>query len=226
MNASHSAADDDLVMRLAVDTASELEEFCAERALAHANERDHLARCCKTVAARIVAELPPPRPALAPFGFGERHEWIGLGGVDVVFRWDTREPTFVELKSGSSTGVLRPCVWDAVKLATAVLGGNASSGYMLAAAPASAWRAGYLGAELFESGEWLTLSPEIRDRFRSDWTFWESEATPHVPGRVPAAIRTIACASTHLSIGGTSWELRVARVEPIGANWVVWPSVL
>lgn len=213
-------------MRLTVETASELEAFCAERALAYANERDHLARCCKAVAARIVAELPPPRPALSPFGFGERHEWIGLGGVDVVFRWEAREPTFVELKSGSGTGALRPCVWDAVKLATAVLGGNASSGYMLAAAPVSAWRTGYLGAELFESGEWLTLGPEIRDRFRGDWSFWASEATPHVPGRVPAGIRTIAVGSASLSIASTLWELRAARVEPIGTDWVKWPGTV
>jgi hypothetical protein len=166
--------------RLAVATASELETFCVERGLSSANERDHLAKCCKAVAVDLTAQLPEPRPALFPFGFGDRHGWIGLGGVDVVFRWTTRAPTFLELKCGSGTSALRPCVWDAVKLATAVLGGNASSAYMLAGAraPASVWSARCAGAELFDSGEWETTGPDIRERFRSDWTFGRGRELP------------------------------------------------
>jgi hypothetical protein len=220
--------DDDLMSRLAVATASELETFCVERGLSSANERDHLAKCCKAVAVDLTAQLPEPRPALFPFGFGDRHGWIGLGGVDVVFRWTTRAPTFLELKCGSGTSALRPCVWDAVKLATAVLGGNASSAYMLAGAraPASVWSARCAGAELFDSGEWETTGPDIRERFRSDWTFWERERTPHVPGRVPTAFRTIARGSMPLAIGGVPWQVRLARIEALGDRSTDWPRYL
>ena len=218
--------DDDLMSRLAAATASKLESFCVERGLLYANERDHLTKCCKAVAVDLTAHLPAPRPALFPFGFGDRHGWIGLGGVDVVFRWSTRAPTFLELKCGSGTAALRPCVWDAVKLATAVLGGNASSAYMLAGAPASVWSAKCAGAELFDSGRWETTGPDIRERFRRDWTFWESERTPHVPGRVPTAFRTIARGSMQLAIGGVPWQLRLARIEVLGDHWTDWPGYL
>lgn len=220
---AHDLPDDELMSRVAVATAHALETFCLERGLSHANERDHLAKCCKAVAVDLTAQLPEPRPALFPFGFGDRHGWIGLGGVDVVFRWSTRAPTFLELKCGSGKAALRPCVWDAVKLATAVLGGNASSAYMLAGAPASVWSAGCAGAEFFASAEWRTTSPEVRDRFRADWAFWESEKTPHIPGRVPAAFRTVALNSVPLAIGGVAWQLHLARVDADGADWIEWP---
>jgi hypothetical protein len=208
---------------VADETARELEMFCVELQLTSPNERDHLARCCKTATARVAGALDPP-PALSPYSFGDARGWIGLGTVDVVLRWTDREPTFLELKCGAGKHVLRPCVWDAVKLSTAVLGRNAASGYLLAGAPTSDWQALVPGADLFESAEWVTLGPHIRDRFRSDWRKWELE--PHIPGRVATAFRTVALGSFPLEIARTSWELRLARVEPIGDEWVDWPSVL
>ena len=218
------ASDDHLLQRVAEDAASELERFCAARGLTYANERDHLAKCCRTVTTRIAAALEPPI-ALSPNAFGDRHGWIGLGGVDLVCRWADRPPTFLELKCGAGKSALRPCVWDAVKLSTAVLGRNACSGYLLAGAPVSDWAARVPGAEFFDSAEWETLGPDVRERFLSDWRFWESEATPHIPGRVAGRFTTVALGSFPLTIGTTGWELRLARVEP-SADWVAWLPIL
>lgn len=218
-------ADDHLVGRVAAETARELELFCSANRLAYANERDHLAKCCKIATARVSGSLGQP-PALGPHAFGDRHGWVGLGLVDVVLRWADRPPTFLELKCGAGKSVLRPCVWDAVKLSTAVLGRNARSAYLLAGAPESDWQARAPGSELFESAERDTLGPHVRDRFLADWRFWESEATPHTPGRVPARIRTVALGSFPFTIAMTPWELRLARVEPVGSVWTDWPSAL
>lgn len=217
--------EDHLLSCVAVETARELETLCATKRLTYANERDHLAPCCKMATARV-AGPHEQRPALSPLGFGELHGWVGLGLVDVVFRWTDRRPTFLELKCGMGKNVLRPCIWDAVKLSTAVLGGNAGAGYLLAGARTSDWLARVAGADLFESGEWDALGPDVRDRFIADWRFWESEATPHVPGRVAKQFRTIPLGSFRLAIAATPWELRLARVEPIGDAWIDWPSTI
>ena len=215
--------DDHILARVDDETARELELFCAGKQLMYANERDHLAKCCKIATARVAGALKQP-PALSPYAFGDLHGWVGLGLVDVVFRWADRRPTFLELKCGAGKNVLRPCVWDAVKLSTAVLGRNAGSGYLLAGAPTSDWRARVPGADLFESAEWDTLGTHVRDRFLADWRFWQSEATPHTPGRVAGGFRTAALGSFPLAIAMTPWELRL--VEPIGDGWVDWPSAI
>jgi hypothetical protein len=144
--------------------------------------------------------------------------------VDVVLRWATGGTTFVELKCGSDNHALRPCVWDATKLATGLLGGNAGAGYLLAGAPAAKWREGIPGSELFLMAEWETLGTAIRQRFIDDWRKWESEG--HIPGRVPAAFQTVGVGAYPLEIAEKAWELRLARVEPIGEAWVEWPTTL
>jgi len=88
------------------------------------------------------------------------------------------------------------------------------------------WRARCPGAELFDSREWETLGRDIRGRFRSDWTFWENESTPHIPGRVPAGFQTVELGKAAFEIAGTPWELRTARVESVGRDWIDWPSLV
>jgi hypothetical protein len=212
-----------VLRRIAEETANELEEFCALHGVVHANEMRHLAPCCKVIVGRV-ADALTLRPALAPFGFGERHGWRGLGLVDAVLRWPDETATFIELKCGSGDESLKPCVWDAVKLATGVLGGNAAAGYLLAGAPASKWQVAVAGANLFKAAEWETLGPGVRDDFISDWRKWEREG--HIPGRVPSVFRTAPLGLYELTVGGAPWELRLARVEPVGRTWVDWPSTL
>ena len=85
-------------------------------------------------------------PVLAGKKFGDKLGWIGLGNVDTVFTWGDGTRTFLELKCGTD---LSACVWDSVKLASGVLNGNASAGYMLAGSPTSLWQKPVRGAELF-----------------------------------------------------------------------------
>jgi hypothetical protein len=210
-----SEQDDELLRRVVEVTASELEEFCAVRRLEYANERDHLDPCCRVAVQRLVRELENP-PALSPRDFGERHGWLGLGLVDVVFRWADPGPTFVELKCRA----LWPCVWDAVKLATAVLGGNAGAAYLVAGARASDWQKPIDGSQFFETGEWKTLGPDVRDRFLSSWRLWERQG--HIPGRVPTGFSTVALGAFQLTIGHVLWEVRLARVDSAG-EWTDWP---
>jgi hypothetical protein len=152
-------------------------------------------------------------------GFGPKHGWLGLGVVDVIFRWTDQAATFAELKCGE----LWPCVWDAVKLATAVLGGNACSAYLLAGARTSDWERPIAGAQFFETAEWMTLGPEVRDRFLPSWQLWERQG--HIPGRVPTRFSTVALGAFPLTIAHVRWELRLARIDS-AAEWTDWPRTI
>lgn len=209
---------DDRVRELVAAVAGELERFCAEHGRNWANERDHLTPCTKCV---IEGLLPTWTPTLThgPFGFGERHGWTKLGRVDVVLHEAERLPIFVEVKCGAENTSLAPCSWDAVKLGTAIAGGNARAAYLLAGAPTAVWQtAARVGAEFFTDAVHETV--EIRDRYRAYFAQWEKE--PHIPGRVPAALMTTAVASVGLAIAGTAWEIRASRVEGTG-GWWDWP---
>jgi hypothetical protein len=209
--------DDKLMRKVAELTTTELENFCTFHKLERAGENRALAPSCKKAVARAARALRDP-PALNSLAFGEKHGWRGLGSVDLVMRWANRRPVFLELKCDE----LSPCVWDAVKLATAVLGGNAGSGYLLASARTSDWEKPIAGSQFFETAEWTTLGTDVRDRFLSSWRRWEREG--HIPGRVPTGFSTVALGVFSLTIAGVPWEVRLARLCASGA-WIWWPPI-
>ena len=209
---------DERLIQLARETAAELESHCAEKALSHANERDHLDRVCKQVAKRL-APTWSPDASVGPYGFGDKLGWVGLGLVDLVFRRPDRLPTFLELKCGAGKHTLSACVWDAVKLAAGLLAGNAEAGYLLAGAPLAQWQKPILGAQLFDSRAWWTSSNEIRGAYSMWWWKWQNE--PNIPGRVAATFHTKKLGSFPFQIAGAPWELRLARIEA-HADWEDW----
>jgi hypothetical protein len=62
---------DDLLLRVAEMTATELERFCATRHLLYANERDHLTKCCRAAVVRITGGRDDS-PALSPYDYGAK----------------------------------------------------------------------------------------------------------------------------------------------------------
>ena len=217
---------DEQLIQLTRETATELESHCAEKALSYAGEQKDLDPVCKQVAKRL-APTWSPAASVGPFAFGDKLGWVGLGLVDLVFRWPDRLPTFLELKCGSDENCLAFCVWDAVKLATGVLAGNAEAGYLLAGAPLAQWQRPILGTQLFDSRAWRTSSPEIRGDYSRWWWKWQTERKKglpnfHIPGRVAATFDTKKLGSFPFQIAGTPWELRLARVEPAPGDWEHW----
>lgn len=206
---------------LAEATAREVEAYCAAAGVSTANEQKHLDPCCKATA-KALAGTWEPAPVFSTNAFGDTLGWIGLGNVDIVVVWDETPQTFLELKCGFDKDALGPCAWDVVKLAAGLLNGNAGTGYMLAGAPAAQWEKPILGAELFETHEWR--ASDIRETYRSWFRFWEKDG--HCPGRVAAAFRTVHIGSFGMEIAATRWELRLARVEPIGIEWLKWESLV
>jgi hypothetical protein len=209
------------ICEFARSSAAELERYCAQLGIAAANEQKHLQPSCSRVAAQLAAEWIP-LPLLAPKTFGDKLQWVGLGSVDVVFRWTEMPDTFVELKCGATPSALGPCSWDALKLAAGILAGNAGSGYLLAGVPTVLWEGKTLGWELFTTREWRTDA--LRESFFSWWAFWEKDG--HVPARVPEALATFEIEAFPLTIAGNDWQLRLSRVEPRGSAWLQWQPTL
>jgi hypothetical protein len=213
--------DQGLIERLGKAVAREMPIVYAEKGRKNVSEMRHL----QPATNRVLERLAPtwmPAPALGSKKFGDMLGWVGLGHVDNVLTWPDGSRTFLELKCGND---LSACVWDMVKLAAAVLGGNATSAYMLAGASVASWQKPTPGAEFFRSQEWQTMGFDVRARYEKWWRFWQNETTPHLPGRVAPAIRTVTLGSFGFVIAGEAWELRLARVEPVRTDWVDWPPI-
>lgn len=204
---------------LAREVARELPGTYAKKARKNLSEQFHLQPTTNRVVERLAATWHPT-PSLVGKTFGDKLGWIGLGHVDTVFSWADGTRLFLELKCGTD---LSACAWDAVKLASGVLNGNAFAGYMLAGSPSSLWRKPIPGAELFERGKWHTTG--VRDAHLKWWRFWQGEKTPHIPGRVAASFETVQLGLFPFAIDGVAWELRLVRVEPSGPNWLNWELV-
>ncbi len=210
---------DALLRELAREVARELPAACAVTGQSVVGETRHLQPVTADVAARL-ARAANPAASTASHLFGDKLGWIGLGHVDVVFQWPNEQPTFLELKSCD----LHHCAWDSLKLASGVLAGNASAGYMLAVAPSRTWEQRPPGSELFGSGEWQAA--ELRRRFAKTFKRYAAETYPHIPGRVAAAARSIPLDSSSLKIQEAEWLLRLVRVEPVvKAGWANWESL-
>jgi hypothetical protein len=211
---------------LAREVAAMLPRVYAEKGKRNLSEMHHLQPATNDVAARLAATWNPPA-TLVGKQFGPNLGWVGLGHVDTVLHWPDGPQTFLELKCDWD---LCACVWDAVKLAAGVLNGNADAGYMLAGAPARMWNKSTPGAELFASGRWETMGAEVRGRYRKWWWNWQEEVVDHrsnrhIPGAVAAIFETVPLGTFPFVIGGASWELRLARVDPNGSEWSIWTCV-
>jgi hypothetical protein len=217
---------DQELRELAQEVAYELPGIYAAKGRPNLSEMHHLQPATNTVAAKL-APTWDPAPSLDGHEFGPKLGWVGLGNVDTVFAWPAGTRTFLELKCDRD---LSACVWDAVKLSAAVLNGNANAGYMLAGAPTSAWEKPAPGAELFESCRWVTIGPGIRDRYRRWWWNWQEEIVGdrpnrHIPGSVAASFETVPVGRFPFEVAGTPWQLRLARIETVGADWINWTCV-
>jgi hypothetical protein len=104
-----------------------------------------------------------------------------------------------------------------------VLRGNAASAYLLAGAPTTAWTKPARGVELFASRRWKTVGPEICDAYRDWWRSWQEEVPGrHIPGLVAQEFETEALGLWPMTIGRLPWELRLARIRPVGEASVKW----
>jgi hypothetical protein len=87
------------------------------------------------------------------------------------------------------------------------------------------------GSELFRSEKWDTAGTAIREKYRSWWWRWQneknrrSEPSPHIPGQVARTFKTIALGTFSFQITGEPWELRLARVRPVGRERDTWQPI-
>lgn len=204
------------LIAVAAASAAALPRLYAERAKENLSEQFHLQPATTLVVERL-APTWAPAPSLVGKTFGDKLGWLGLGPVDTVFHWGDGTRTFLELKCGTD---LSACVWDSVKLASGLLQKNARAGYLLAGAPTESWEKPVRGGEFFASRSWDTTGADVRDAYRDWWGSWEKEG--HLPVRVAASFETQALGSFAFGIDGTPWQLRLARVEPVGSTWLEW----
>lgn len=185
------------------------------------NEQHDLQPHCAR-AARTIAERPENIVEVASQDQLLIEDWPRLGKVDLALTWPSRDRVLVELKCGAKNDTLGPCVWDALKCAFALHVGLASAAYLLAGAPETSWSKPIRAAELLSTRSWDTA--DLRDRYADWWRQWEKCGDPQ-PVRLPSSFSTVAVGTFPFQIKGTSWELRLARIERVG-ELVDWPRFL
>ncbi len=166
-----------------------------------------------------VAAAARPRPSVSPrLRENLSQNYTGIGPFDISLQW-AGAVAYGELKAGKDTNTSANCIWDAPKLALMVRLDRAASGHLIAAAPSALWTSETPGLELFFDAEWDML--DLRESHPSWWRSWEREGL--MPLRIPAQLRTIAGARVGFACDGVPWTLGLARVEPLGEEWLEWP---
>lgn len=212
---------DKLLTDVVERTARDLEQLASDRGLKKVNERDHLQPSSAAAARSAVKDYWPTATVSAQWEVAFE-AWPRLGNVDITMGPADQTPVLIELKCGAGTDAAGECVWDATKLAFALQCGSASEAYLLAGAPVADWERPIRGAEFFSAADHdLAL---LRVLYGDWWRHWENHEDPQ-PTELPCAFRTDPVHKTQLTVGGTSWELRLAAVSVSDGSRIPWPRL-
>lgn len=205
-------------------SAAVLESVAKERRLEWVNERDHQSKAVHRALAGSSnitgVTLDGARRVKWP------DHWPRVGDIDLIIRTGELRAA-IELKCGAGKDALAACVWDAVKLATALSLGDVHAAYLVAAAPAPRFVIGTRGpddiptcAEFFTApSTWGTA--DVRQTYRTWFDQWQRNQDP-LPVLVPATFSTRLVSTHHFSVDDAPWQQRVSRVELTDESWYPW----
>lgn len=207
----------------AAETAGpRLTELARRCDLDYINERDHLQPTFRQALRDTVKEERPGPSVSFDLNHGLEQHWPRLGKFDDALAWGRSATVLAELKAGSDECALSACGWDALKAAFCLRHGVGAGMFLIAAAPECLWQSSCLGLELFDGGTWN--SADLRRRYARGFKKFERDG--YKPLRVPAAFRTFAGRRTNFAVAEKPWLLGIARVEPLGEEWLDWGPFL
>lgn len=152
---------------------------------------------------------------------GVRECWAGwLGRADVLARVPESGESYFETQL-CGADKLHEALWDALKLALFTALEPGRRGYLLYAAPESAWlRAGHHPEALFEHSS-LALGELLRERYGELWEWCLRGTRTTRPIALPAELHSAPIASVAISAPSVEWQLRCVRIEgEAGEGWV------
>jgi hypothetical protein len=125
---------------------------------------------------------------------------------------------------------LHESLWDALKLALFTALDQPRAGYLLYAAPETAWaREGHCPDAIFAGGS-VTVSELLHERHPELWGWCLTGTRTTRPVSLPASVRSEPIASATVRSPRGDWELRCVRVQgETGAGWIEfdrdgWPA--
>lgn len=163
---------------------------------------------CNALQAQIgaLASVDGPLPE------GVKEQWPGwLGRADVLVR-DAGEESYFETQL-CGVEKLHESLWDALKLALFTALAPGRRGYLLYAAPDSAWtREGQHAEELFEAGE-IDVEELVGERRPELWESCLRGTRTTRPLALPAKLHANPIAGSELHAPSVEWRLRCVRIE-------------
>lgn len=157
-------------------------------------------------------------------------DWTrGLGAFDIAITEGENLVAAVEIKWCLQADKLAEAVWDALKLIPYTYGSMELAGYLMYAAPQSAWtHPGKRPVGLFESREHNVL--ELLSRYEADWRWLLGGTKRPRPVELRSEFSTRLIGSVPiLSASDEQWELRCSRIQALPVRIVFfdktgWPS--
>jgi hypothetical protein len=148
-----------------------------------------------------------------PLPDGVKDCWGGwLGRVDVLAKTGDGEEVYFETQL-CGVEKLYEALWDALKLALFTALHEPVSGYLLYAAPETAWaREGQHPAVIFED-ETTSVAELLHARYPDLWTACLRGTRSTRPVSLPFEIQTERVAQATIRAPAVDWELRCVRVQ-------------
>lgn len=166
-----------------------------------------------------------------PLPEGVKQHWPGwLGRADVLARAPDGSETYFETQLCGAEK-LHEALWDALKLTLFTALESHRSGYLLYAAPETAWeRDSQHPQAIFEDGA-PELTELLRERYPEMWEWCLRGTRTTRPAALPAALRSTSIAHVCVRAPSADWVLRCARIEgETSDGWITfdesgWPLV-
>ncbi len=172
-----------------------------------------------------VACIEGPLPA------GVKEHWAGwLGRADVLVRLDDGAESYFETQLCGAEK-LYESLWDVLKLSLFTALAERRGGYLLVAAPESAWeREGQHPQAIFEEGT-HSVSDLLRTRCPELWGWCLTGTRTTRPISLPGELHSTPIASATIRSPSIDWELRCVRIEgSADGGWAAfdedgWPAL-
>ncbi len=156
-----------------------------------------------------------------PLPEGVKDCWAGwLGRVDVLARHDDGHESYFETQL-CGLDKLHESLWDALKLALFTALEPRRRGYLLYAAPESAWtREAHHPQAIFNGGR-LSVDDLLNERDGELWEWCLRGTRTTRPLTLPSALRSTPIASICMRAPSLEWQLQCVRIEgdPAG-GWI------
>lgn len=148
-----------------------------------------------------------------PLPDGVKEHWPGwLGRADVLAREPDGGETYFETQLCGAEK-LHEALWDALKLGLITALEPHRRGYLLYAAPETAWERGTQHPQAIFEDSTMSLTELLRERYGEMWAWCLRGTRTTRPAALPTELRSTSIAHADVRSPSADWVVRCVRIE-------------